>query len=125
MRRTDPRAGMTYGVVERPTDIIPIDAKNRAQGRYHVLGGAISDRRRDAEDLHIRELLTDFARIGEVNLATNLTAEGEATASYLAGVVKPFNVRVTRIAYGMPVGSDLEYTDEVTVGRAIKGRREV
>jgi recombination protein RecR len=63
--------------------------------------------------------------VGEVILATNLTAEGEATSSYLAGVLKPLNVRVTRIAYGMPVGSDLEYADEVTVGRAIKGRREV
>jgi recombination protein RecR len=79
------------------------------------------------EDLHIRELLERISQrgVGEVILATNLTAEGEATASYLAGVVKPLKIRVTRIAYGMPVGSDLEYTDEVTVGRAIKGRREV
>jgi recombination protein RecR len=78
------------------------------------------------EDLHIRELLERIPQGGveEVILATNLTAEGESTASYLAGVVKPLNVRVTRIAYGMPVGADLEYTDEVTVGRAIKGRRE-
>ena len=79
------------------------------------------------EDIHIRELLDRISRggVGEVILATNLTAEGEATASYLAGAIKTPNVRVTRIAYGMPVGSDLEYADEITVGRAIKGRRDI
>ncbi len=115
-------------VVEDPTDIVPIEKSGEHKGRYHVLGGAISPI--DGvmpEDLRIRELLGRIAQGGieEVILATNLTAEGEATASYLAGVLKPLGVRVTRIAYGMPVGSDLEYTDEVTVGRAIKGRREV
>jgi recombination protein RecR len=115
-------------VVEDPTDIIPIEKSGEYKGRYHVLGGAISPI--DGvmpEDLHIRELLERIPQGGieEVILATNLTAEGESTASYLAGVVKRLNVRVTRIAYGMPVGADLEYTDEVTVGRAIKGRREV
>jgi recombination protein RecR len=115
-------------VVEDPTDIIPIEKSGEHKGRYHVLGGAISPI--DGvmpEDLHIRELLERISQggVAEVILATNLTAEGEATASYLAGVVKPLKIRVTRIAYGMPVGSDLEYTDEVTVGRAIKGRREV
>ncbi len=126
---TDPaRRDDVLCVVEDPTDIIPIEKSGEHNGRYHVLGGAISPI--DGvmpEDLHIRELLKRISQggIGEVILATNLTAEGEATASYLAGVVKPLNVRVTRIAYGMPVGSDLEYTDEVTVGRAIKGRREV
>jgi recombination protein RecR len=114
-------------VVEDPTDIVPIEKSGEYKGRYHVLGGAISPI--DGvmpEDLHIRELLERIPQGGveEVILATNLTAEGESTASYLAGVVKPLNVRVTRIAYGMPVGADLEYTDEVTVGRAIKGRRE-
>jgi len=115
-------------VVEDPTDIVPIEKSGEYKGRYHVLGGAISPI--DGvmpEDLHIRELLERIPQGGieEVILATNLTAEGESTASYLAGVVKPLNVRVTRIAYGMPVGADLEYTDEITVGRAIKGRREV
>jgi recombination protein RecR len=115
-------------VVEDPTDIVPIEKSGEHKGRYHVLGGAISPI--DGvmpEDLRIRELLGRIAQGGieEVILATNLTAEGEATASYLAGVLKPLGVRVTRIAYGMPVGSDLEYTDEVTVGRAIKGRRDV
>ena len=126
---TDPaRRDDVLCVVEDPTDIIPIEKSGEHKGRYHVLGGAISPI--DGvmpEDLHIRELLERISQggVGEVILATNLTAEGEATASYLAGVVKPLKIRVTRIAYGMPVGSDLEYTDEVTVGRAIKGRREV
>ncbi|MBI5342027.1 MAG: recombination protein RecR [Deltaproteobacteria bacterium] len=126
---TDPaRRDDLICVVEDPTDIIPIEKSGEYKGRYHVLGGAISPI--DGvmpEDLRIRELADRLSQggVGEVILATNLTAEGEATASYLAGVVKPLNVRVTRIAYGMPVGSDLEYTDEVTVGRAIKGRREV
>lgn len=126
---TDPaRRDDLICVVEDPTDIVPIEKSGEYKGRYHVLGGAISPI--DGvmpEDLRIRELTDRLSKggVGEVILATNLTAEGEATASYLAGVVKPLNVRVTRIAYGMPVGSDLEYTDEVTVGRAIKGRREV
>ena len=115
-------------VVEDPTDIVPIEKSGEYKGRYHVLGGAISPI--DGvmpEDLRIRELLGRVAQGGieEVILATNLTAEGEATASYLAGVLKPLSVRVTRIAYGMPVGADLEYTDEITVGRAIKWRRDV
>ncbi len=115
-------------VVEDPTDIVPIEKSGEYKGRYHVLGGAISPI--DGvmpEDLRIRELLGRVERGGieEVILATNLTAEGEATASYLAGVLRPLRVRVSRIAYGMPVGSDLEFTDEVTVGRAIKGRREL
>ena len=126
---TDPaRRDDVLCVVEDPTDIVPIEKSGEYKGRYHVLGGAISPI--DGvmpEDLHIRELLERIPQGGieEVILATNLTAEGESTASYLAGVVKPLNVRVTRIAYGMPVGADLEYTDEITVGRAIKGRREV
>jgi recombination protein RecR len=126
---TDPaRRDDLLCVVEDPTDIIPIEKSGEHNGRYHVLGGAISPI--DGvmpEDLHIRELQERVSRggVGEVILATNLTAEGEATSSYLAGVLKPLNVRVTRIAYGMPVGSDLEYADEITVGRAIKGRREV
>jgi recombination protein RecR len=126
---TDPaRRDDILCVVEDPTDIVPIEKSGEHKGRYHVLGGAISPI--DGvmpEDLHIRELLERISHggVGEVILATNLTAEGESTASYLAGVLKPLNVRVTRIAYGMPVGSDLEYADEVTVGRAIKGRRDV
>lgn len=115
-------------VVENPTDLVPIEKSGEFRGRYHVLGGAISPI--DGvmpEDLRVGELLGRLSRggVAEVVLATNLTAEGEATATYLAGAIKPLNIRVTRIAYGMPVGADLEYTDEITVGRAIKGRREM
>lgn len=115
-------------VVENPTDLVPIEKSGEFRGRYHVLGGAISPI--DGvmpEDLRVGELLGRLSRGGfeEVILATNLTAEGEATATYLAGAIKSRNVRVSRIAYGMPVGSDLEYTDEITVGRAIKGRTDL
>src|SRR5512140_774259 len=115
-------------VVEGPTDIVPIEKSGEFKGRYHVLGGAISPI--DGvmpDDLRVRELLERTARSGvsEVILATNLTAEGEATASYLAEVLKARNIRVSRIAYGLPMGADLEYADEITVGRAMKGRREL
>src|SRR4030066_5111 len=115
-------------VVENPTDLVPIEKSGEYRGRYHVLGGAIS--RNDGvvpEDLRGGELIGRLSGggVGEVILATNLTAEGEATAAYLAGAIKPLNIPVTRIAYGMPMGSDLEYPDEITVGRAIKGRRDV
>lgn len=115
-------------VVESPTDIVPIEKSGEYRGKYHVLGGAISPI--DGvmpEDLRIGQLLGKLSRGGirEVILATNLTAEGEATAAYLADAIKKLDVRVTRIAYGMPVGADLEYTDEVTVGRAIRGRRDL
>lgn len=126
---TDPaRRDDTICVVEDASDIVPIEKSGEYKGRYHVLGGAISPI--DGvmpERLRVRELLERLSGGGvrEVILATNLTAEGEATASYLAGAIKPLSIRVTRIAYGMPMGADLEYTDEVTVGRAIKGRRDV
>lgn len=115
-------------VVESPADLVPIEKSGAFRGRYHVLGGAVSPI--DGvmpEDLRVRELVERVTSGGveEVILATNLTAEGEATASYLAGALKPFSVRVSRIAYGMPVGADLEYADEITVGRAIRGRREL
>ena len=126
---TDPaRRDDLLCVVESPTDLAPIEKSGEYRGRYHVLGGAISPI--DGvmpEDLRVGELLGRLTQggVAEVILATNLTAEGEATATYLAGVIKTRNIRVTRIAYGMPVGSDLEYTDEITVGRAIKGRRDM
>ncbi len=115
-------------VVEGPSDIVPIEKSGEFKGRYHVLGGAISPI--DGvmpDDIHVRELVERVGRggISEVVLATNLTSEGEATASYLGGVLKPLGTRVTRIAYGLPMGADLEYSDEVTVGRAMKGRREL
>ena len=126
---TDPaRRDDLICVVEGPTDIVPIEKSGEFKGRYHVLGGAISPI--DGvmpDDLHVRELLDRVGRggVSEVVLATNLTAEGESTAAYLAGVLKGKGVRVSRIAYGLPMGSDLEYADEITVGRAMKGRREL
>jgi recombination protein RecR len=114
-------------VVEGPTDIVPIEKSGEFKGRYHVLGGAISPI--DGvmpDDLRVRELLERTARgVSEVILATNLTAEGEATASDLAGVLKERDIRVSRIAHGLPMGADLEYADEITVGRAMRGRREL
>ncbi len=126
---TDPaRRDDLLCVVESPTDLVPIEKSGEYRGKYHVLGGAVSPI--DGvmpEDLRVGELLGRLSRggVAEVILATNLTAEGEATATYLAGAIKSLNIRVTRIAYGMPVGADLEYTDEITVGRAIRGRRDV
>ncbi|MCL2103271.1 MAG: recombination mediator RecR [Syntrophorhabdaceae bacterium] len=115
-------------VVEGPSDIVPIEKSGEFKGRYHVLGGAISPI--DGvmpDDIHTRELVERVTRgsVSEIVIATNLTAEGEATAAYLGSVLKPLGARVTRIAYGLPMGADLEYSDEVTVGRAIKGRREM
>jgi len=126
---TDPaRRDDLLCVVEGPSDIVPIEKSGEFRGRYHVLGGAISPI--DGvmpDDIHVRELTERLRRggVSEVVLATNLTAEGEATASYLAGILKPMGLRVTRIAHGLPVGADLEYADEITVGKAMKGRREL
>jgi recombination protein RecR len=115
-------------VVEEPRDIVAIERTGEFPGRYHVLQGAISPIEGvGPEQLRVKELL---ARIGdeditEVILATNPNIEGEATAMYLARLLKPIGLKVTRIASGLPVGGDLEYADEVTLGRALEGRREV
>ena len=115
-------------VVSEPRDVQAIEKTAEFRGRYHVLGGAISPIDGiGPEQLHIKEL---FGRIGqegvvEVVLATNPNIEGEATASYLARHLKAIEVRVSRIASGLPVGGDLEYADEVTLGRAFAGRREL
>jgi len=115
-------------VVEEPRDIVSVERTGEFHGRYHVLQGAISPIEGVLPDqLRIKELL---ARIGddgveEVIIATNPNIEGEATAMYLARLLKPLGVRVTRIASGLPVGGDLEYADEVTLGRALEGRREL
>jgi recombination protein RecR len=113
-------------VVEEPKDVAAIEKIREFRGRYHILGGAISPIDGvGPEDLRIKELL---ARLGdgsvtEVILATDPNLEGEATAAYLARLIKPLEVRVTRPASGLPVGGDLEYADEVTLGRAFEGRR--
>jgi len=115
-------------VVEDARDIVAVERTREFRGLYHVLGGAISPIEGvGPEQLRVRELLT---RVGvedvkEVILATNPNIEGEATAMYLARLLRPLGLRVTRIASGLPVGGDLEYADEITLGRALEGRREV
>ena len=117
-------------VVEEPGDVIPIERTNEWAGCYHVLGGALSPIDGvDPEDLHITELVGRVASNGvrEVVIATNSTTTGEATALYIADLLrdKAPGVAVTRLASGLPVGSDLEYADEVTLGKAFRGRREL
>jgi recombination protein RecR len=113
-------------VVEEPKDVVAIEKTREFRGRYHVLGGAISPIEGvGPEDLRIRELMQRLAdgAITELILATDPNLEGEATATYLARLVKPMELKVTRLASGLPVGGDLEYADEVTLGRAFEGRR--
>lgn len=113
-------------VVEEPFNIEPIERTGEYQGLYHVLLGALSPHRGIGPDrLAIPGLLERLEGIDEVILATNPNVEGEATALYLARLLKPRGVRVTRLAFGMPVGGDIEYTDEVTLGRSLAGRREM
>jgi recombination protein RecR len=113
-------------VVEEPKDVAAIEKIREFRGRYHVLGGVISPMDGvGPEDLRISELMARLADgdISELILATDPNLEGEATATYLARLVKPLGLRVTRPASGLPVGGDLEYADEVTLGRAFEGRR--
>ncbi|HEX2053285.1 MAG TPA: recombination mediator RecR [Actinomycetota bacterium] len=115
-------------VVEEAPDIVSIEKTGEFRGRYHVLGGAISPIDGIGPDeLHLQELLVRISTDGirEVIVATNPNVEGEATAMYLARLLVPVGVKVTRIASGLPVGGDLEYADEVTLGRALQGRREL
>jgi recombination protein RecR len=122
------RDGHMICVVEEARDIVAVEKTGEYRGRYHVLLGAISPIEGiGPEQLKVRELL---ARLGpeeveEVILCTNPNIEGEATALYLARLLKPLGVKVTRIASGLPVGGDLEYADELTLGRALEGRREL
>ena len=113
-------------VVEEPKDVVAIERTREFRGRYHVLGGAISPIEGvGPEDLRIRELMQRLADgvVTELILATDPNLEGEATATYLARLVKPMELKLTRLASGLPVGGDLEYADEVTLGRAFEGRR--
>ncbi len=115
-------------VVEEPLDVVAIDRTGEYPGLYHVLHGAISPVEGIGPDeLRINELLSRLKAepVGEVLLATNPNLEGEATAMYLARLIQPLGVRVTRLARGLPVGGDLEYADAVTLGRALEGRREM
>ena len=122
------RDGSVVCVVEEPRDIAAVEKTQEFNGRYHVLQGAISPIDGvGPEQLRIRELLgrLDGEGIREVILCTNPNLEGEATAMYLSRLLKDLDVKVTRIASGLPVGGDLEYADELTLGRALEGRREV
>jgi len=123
----DPRRDLTLlCVVEEPKDVVAIERTREFRGRYHILGGAISPIEGiGPDDLRVRELMTRLAdgHITELILATDPNLEGEATATYLARLVRPMDLRVTRLASGLPVGGDLEYADEVTLGRAFEGRR--
>ena len=113
-------------VVEEPFNIEPIERTGEFQGLYHVLLGALSPHRGIGPDrLAIPGLMARLEGVEEVVLATNPNVEGEATALYLARLLKPRGVRVTRLAFGMPVGGDIEYTDEVTLARSLAGRREM
>jgi recombination protein RecR len=115
-------------VVEEPRDIVAVEKTQEYRGLYHVLQGAISPIEGiGPEQLRVKELLArvDTEGIKEVILCTNPNLEGEATAMYLARLLKPLGLSVTRIASGLPVGGDLEYADELTLGRALEGRREV
>jgi recombination protein RecR len=115
-------------VVEEPKDVVAVERTGEFRGRYHVLGGAINPLEGIGPDqLRIRELMVRLAdgETKELILATDPNTEGEATATYLALIVKPMGLTVTRLASGLPVGGDLEYADEVTLGRAFEGRRAV
>jgi recombination protein RecR len=115
-------------VVEEPKDQAAVEKAGVIKGRYHILGGAISPLDGiGPDDLRVQELLDRVARDGvqEVILATNPNLEGNATAMYVAALLKPVGVRVTRLASGLPVGGDLEYADEVTLGQALEGRRDM
>ena len=121
--RRDPSA---ICVVEEPKDVVAIERTREFRGRYHVLGGAISPLDGvGPDDLRLSELMARLSsgEVAEIIIATDPNLEGEATAAYLARLLHPFEIRVTRLASGLPVGGDLEYADEVTLGRAFEGRK--
>lgn len=122
------RDGSLICVVEEPKDLLAVERTGTFRGKYHVLGGAISPIDGVGPDeLRFTELIRRLSQgeVKEVIAATNPNAEGEATAVYLSRLVKPLGIRVTRIASGLPVGADLEYADEVTLGRAMEGRADL
>ena len=123
-----PRDKATICVVSEPRDVLSIERGREYNGTYHVLHGVLSPMSHvGPDDIRIKELLTRVAEndIEEVIMATNPDTEGEATAMYLSRLLKPFGVKVTRLAYGIPVGSNLEFTDDATLSRAIEGRTEI
>lgn len=125
--RSDVRDRSTICVVEEPRDVFALERAGEYRGLYHVLHGAISPLSGIGPDqLHVKELLARMdGTVSEVVMATNPTVEGDATAMYLSQLLKPLGVKVTRLAYGIPVGGDLEYADEVTLQLAMEGRKEL
>ena len=124
----DDRKNGQICVVRDPRDVAAMERMRDYHGRYHVLMGTLSPMNGiGPEDIRIRELLQRLSTedVNEVILATNPDIEGEATAAYIARIIKPMGIRVTRIAHGVPVGSDLEYADEITLAKAMEGRREI
>ena len=124
----DLRDGTTICVVAEPKDVIAMERSREFQGTYHVLHGVISPLNHvTQDDIKIKELLHRVATedVREVIMATNPDTEGEATAMYISRLLRPMEVKVTRLAYGVPVGSQLEYADEVTLSRALEGRQEI
>ena len=125
---SDTRDKGTVCVVSEPRDVLSIERGREYNGTYHVLHGVLSPMSHvGPDDIRIKELLVRVAEndIQEVIMATNPDTEGEATAMYLSRLLKPFNVKVTRLAYGIPVGSNLEFADDATLNRAIEGRTEM
>ena len=125
---SDSRDKTTICVVSEPRDVLSIERSREYHGVYHVLHGALSPMNRvGPDDLRIRELLERVAQGGveEVILATNPDTEGDATAMYLSRLLKPFGIRITRLGFGVPVGSNLEYADDATMLKALEGRREM
>ena len=124
---SEKRDKTTICVVENPKDVIALENTHEYKGLYHVLHGVISPMDgMGPEDIRIKELLPRIKNdVKEVIVATNPTVEGEATAIYISKLLKPFGVKITRIAHGLPVGGDLEYADEITLTRAMEGRREI
>lgn len=128
MCRNEDRKNGQLCVVKDPRDVAAMERMREFNGQYHVLHGVISPMQGiGPDDIRIRELMARLSSgdVKEVILATNPDVEGEATASYIARLIKPMGIRVTRIAHGIPVGADLEYTDEVTLSRAFSGRSEL
>lgn len=126
--QSNSRDKSTICVISETKDLIAVEKTNEYKGLYHVLQGLISPIDGiGAEDIRIKELLHRLAEndVKEVILALNPSVEGEATSLYLKKLIKPFEIKITRIAFGLPVGADLEYADEITLARAIEGRREL
>jgi len=118
----------TIMVVSTPKDVLALEKAEDYRGLYHVLGGTISlSKGKGVADLRIKELMDrlETGEVKEVILATNPTVDGETTALYLAKLIEPLNITVTRIAYGLPMGGNLDYTDSLTISRAIEGRRKI